>query len=476
MHRTRTIIITVIVTLAVVFGIAMVFRGKVVPSKETAAVRIEKVVRGELVEYVTAPGQVQPKKKVTISAKVSARITELPHKKGETVTAGDPNAQPPIPASVLVRLDSKDLESQLRSAEAAMAAQAAQVEVEKSRIAAQKATVLGNAATLKQAQQDLERKKGLFESKDISQSTFDLSQCKYDEMKAQYESGQHALKSAELNLVVMQHTLDAAAARVEQAKEALTYTMITSPMDGVVTRVNAEVGEVVIFGTMNNPGTVIMEVADLSKMLLMAQVDEIDIGKIKVGQEASVRVQAFNKQEFKGTVDSIALTNKTSQTGGKYFETEILLESAGEQLYSGLTADVDIEAQRHADVLKVPSQAVLGRPIDDLPQDIRDKLPDAEKSKTYVTVVFRYADGKAVITPVKTGASDLTHTIILSGLGEGESIVAGPYKILEGIKHDQKVRDERKTKTKEAADANKAAADANKTVADTNKANNGGKK
>jgi len=453
----------------------MVFRGKVDPSKEAAAVHIEKVQRGELVEYVTAPGQVQPKKKVTISAKVSARITELPHKKGETVTAGDPNANPPIPASVLVRLDSKDLESQLRSTEAAMAAQAAQVEVEKSRIAAQKATVLGNAATLKQAQQDLERKKGLFESKDISQSTFDLSQCKYDEMKAQYESGQHALKSAELNLVVMQHTLEAADARVEQAKEALTYTMITSPMDGVVTRVNAEVGEVVIFGTMNNPGTVIMEVADLSKMLLMTQVDEIDIGKIKVGQKASVRVQAFNKQEFKGTVDSIALTNKISQTGGKYFETEILLENTGVQLYSGLTADVDIEAQRHTDVLKVPSQAVLGRPIEDLPQDIRDKLLETEKSKTYIPVVYRYADGKTIITPVKTGASDLTHTIILSGLAEGDSIVTGPYKVLESVKHDQKLRDEREAKSKEAADANKAV-DANKTVVDTNKADNGGKK
>jgi len=474
-HRTRTIIITVIVTLAVVFGIAMVFRGKVDPSKEAAAVHIEKVQRGELFEYVTAPGQIQPKKKVTISAKVSARITELPHKKGETVTAGDPNANPPIPASVLVRLDSKDLESQLRSAEAAMAAQAAQVEVEKSRIAAQQATVLGNAATLKQAQQDLERKKGLFESKDISQSTFDLSQCKYDEVKAQYESGQYALKSAELNLVVMQHTLEAAEARVEQAREALTYTMITSPMDGVVTRVNAEVGEVVIFGTMNNPGTVIMEVADLSKMLLMTQVDEIDIGKIKLGQKASVRVQAFNKQEFKGTVDSIALTNKISQTGGKYFETEILLENTGVQLYSGLTADVDIEAERHTDVLKVPSQAVLGRPIDDLPQDIRDKLPETDKSKTYVTVVFRYAEGKAVLTPVKTGASDLTHTIILSGLAEGDSIVTGPYKVLESVKHDQKLRDEREAKSKEAADANKAV-DANKTVVDTNKADNGGKK
>ena len=186
-------------------------------------------------------------------------------------------------------------------------------------------------------------------------------------------------------------------------------------------------------------------------------------------------MQAFNKQEFKGTVDSIALTNKISQTGGKYFETEILLENTGVQLYSGLTADVDIEAERHTDVLKVPSQAVLGRPIEDLPQDIRDKLPEAEKSKTYVTVVFRYADGKAVLTPVKTGASDLTHTIILSGLAEGDSIVIGPYKVLESVKHDQKLRDEREAKSKEAADANKAV-DANKTIVDTNKTDNGGKK
>jgi HlyD family secretion protein len=441
--KSRIITITAVILALLVIG--GLIKSKVNPSKKADVVRIEQAKQGELVEFVSAPGEIEPKKKVEISAKVSARIIELPYKEGDVVTKGNPDATPPIPPSVLVRLDDEDLQSQLRSTQASKDALAAQVEVDKARIASQEAALLGLADSLEQAQKDLERKKGLIDTKDISQSAFDLAEVKADEYKAQYEAAKHTLEAAKLNLTVLNHNIEAADARIAQAKEALTYTTITSPIDGVLTLINAEVGEVVIFGTMNNPGTVILQVADLSKMLVVAQVDEADIGQLKVGQQAKVHVQAFPDIQFTGLVDTIALTHRLSQNMTKYFRTEILLDNDPNvaKLYSGLTADVDIQTIRHENILKVPSQAVLAREIDTLPLNIRENNPNVDLNKIHATVVYRYIDGKAVVTPVKIGPSDLTHTIITSGLTNEDKIVVGPYKVLDVLKHDRKLTDER---------------------------------
>jgi len=459
--KSRVIVITVVITLVVVFGVGLVFKAGSGKSNNATVVQIEEAKYGQLIEIVSAPGEIEPKTNVEISAKVSARIIKLPYDEGDVVTCGDPNANPPVSASVLVRLDSKDLESRLTSAEAGRAAQAAQKEVEKARINGQKAGLKGLEASLKQAQRDLERQKDLLTSKDISQTTFDQTKLKVDEFQSQYDSSMHQLESAELNLVVLQHNLEVADAGIAQAREALSHTTISSPIDGVVTRLNAEVGEMVMTGTMNNPGTVIIEVADLSTMLLVAQVDETDVGKIAVGQKATVYVQAFPDDEFEGVVDSIALTHSISSTATKYFRTEILLKGDVRKLYSGLTAHVDIETLEHANVITVPSQAVLGVAIDDLPLKVRDESPDVDKEKTYTPVVYRYTDGKAEVTPVKIGPSNLTHTVILSGINEGDKIVVGPYKVLENLKHDKIIKDERKSeKTSDSNDV-EAKSDAN---------------
>lgn len=440
--------IVVVVCLAVLLGGWIYVRMRIAHSHKPTVVRVEEVKRGELVEFVSAPGEIEPKTKVQISARVVARIVKLPYDEGDRVTCGDPNANPPVPASVLVCLDSKDLESQLRSAEANRAAQASQIEVEKARIAGQGATLTGLAASLDQAKRDLERQRGLLQSQDVSQATFDQTKLKVSELQSQYDSSRHALKAAELNLDVSQHNLDAADARIEQARDALNYTTITSPIDGVVTRLNAKVGELVMTGTMNNPGTVIMEVGDLSAMLVVAQVAEADVGKLEVGHKATVHVDAYPDTEFKGVVNSIALSNDVTYTRTKYYKTEILLDNAQQKLHSGMTAHVDIETRKHTDVLKVPSQAVLAREVDNLPLEIRDKSPEVDKAKTFATVVYRYVDGKAVVAPVKIGQGDLTHTIILSGIKEGEKIIVGPYKELDKLKHDQSVHDKREVEAK----------------------------
>jgi HlyD family secretion protein len=456
----------ILIIFAVIIGVVGAAAGFVVIKRAAAAkkatiVRVEAVQPGELLEFVSAPGDLEPKSRVEISAKVSGRVVALPFKAGERVTKGDPNANPPVPPSVLVRLDSKDLESQLLGAQARRAAQAAGMESEKALIASQKATLLGTGATFEQAKTQMERQKKLLETKDISQYEFDQAQLKLDEFQAQYNAAKLGLDSAELSLKVLEHNLEAADASIAQAQETLGYTTIVSPLDGVITRINAKVGEMVITGMMNNPGTKILEVGDLSQMLAVAQVDEADVGKLEVGQKAKVFIDAYPNHEFKGTVYTIALSTDLSRQGTKYYKTEILLES-DRRLHSGLTANVDIETRTYGGVLAVPSQAVMTREIDSLPIDIRDGSPYVDKSKTFATVVFRYIDRKAVITPVKIGESNLTHTVLDAGVNQGEKIIMGPYKELEKLKHDQVVKDEREAKAEENAKKGvKAAGDRN---------------
>jgi HlyD family secretion protein len=449
-RKLRILVIFVLIIAVVGAAGFYMVKKRLAAGQKPTIVRIEEAQPTELVEFVSAPAELEPKSHVEISAKVSGRVEVLPFKVGERVTRGDPNANPAIPPSVLVQLDSKDLESQLLGAQARRAAQAAGIESEKARIAGQKANLLGTSATFEQAKTQMERQKKLLATKDISQYEFDQAQLKLDELQAQYNAAKLGLDSAELNLKVLEHNLAAADAQIEQAKETLGYTTIVSPLNGVITRINAKVGEMVVTGMMNNPGTKILEVGDLSQMLAVAQVDEADVGKLEVGQKAKVFIDAYPNHEFKGTVYTIALSTDLSRQGTKYYKTEILLES-DQRLHSGLTANVDIETHKYSNVLAVPSQGVMTREIDSLPLEIRDNSPYVDKSKTFATVVFRYVNGKAVITPVKIGPSNLTHTILEAGVEKGEKVIMGPYKELEKLKHDQVIKDEREAKAEENA-------------------------
>ncbi len=448
----------VIIAVLVVGGLIQVgLKTKAKNSKTATSVRLEHPKLDTLTESISAPGEIEAQTNVEISAKVSARILALPFEEGDRVTKGDPNATPPIPASVLVRLDSRDLESRLRSAVANREAQAAQIKVETERVNGQCSSLAGLELQLKQRERDFARQTQLLETQDVSQSAYDEAKLTYEQLQTQVEAQNYSCTAARVNLEVLQHRLDAADAGIEQAKEALTHTTITAPIDGIITRLNAEVGEIVMTGTMNNAGTVILEVADLSRMLVVAQVGEADVGKLGTKQKAQVTVQAFPDDTFYGTLDTIALKHRMSNTGTKYYRTEILLNDDPNvaKLYTGLTAHVEIETLTHENALIVPSQAVLAHKIDDLPLEIR-KLPEVDKDKTVTTVVYRFADGKAKVTPVTLGSGNLTHRIITAGLSEEDRIVIGPYRVLDGLKNEQALKDEALEPSKDKGDPNDA--------------------
>lgn len=437
------IFIGIIVSLAVLLGVGFAVRGlakgafKFGGPDGPAKVRVETIKPATLTEIVSAPGRIEPKTKVSISARVVSRIAELPFDEGAEVTAGGPTTKP----SVLVRLDSKDLAARLRAVQARYEGKKADIEMTKARLASQESQIAASKADVLEAERDLNRQRMLYQSKDVSASVVEQAQSKYDGFVAQQAAAQHTLEADKASVSSMESGLKAAEAEVASAEEDLSYAVIESPIDGTVTIVNTEVGELVMTGTMNNPGTVLMEVADLRHMYLVARVDETSIAQVKIGQKARVRVQAYPDEVFEGVVETVALKETEEKDGSRFYKAEVLLTTNGRRILSGLNGDVEIQTQYHDNVLKIPSQAVLGRPVDALPVAMRNS-PEVNKGKTIATVVYRYIGGKAVVTPVTVGPSDITHTIIRSGLSASDPVIVGPYKVLEALAHDQAVQDE----------------------------------
>ncbi len=372
------------------------------PRPAPAEVRLEEAHRGRLVRSVNAPGSIEPRTKVQISAQVVARVTDLPFREGEFVRRGD----------VVVRLDARDLTASLESAQAQMRAEEAR---------------LGGAeAALVEAERDLARIRGLVESRDVAAAELDSAEALYRRALSQRDA--------------TRHNIDNARAVIARARKDVENAVIVAPFDGRIVRLNAEVGELVLVGTLNNAASVIMEIADLSVMLMKARLDEANVGPVREGQPARITINAFPGRAFSGRVERVGLKRLTDRDGTGYFEVEIVVDKGEDEvLRSGLTANVDIEVQTFEDVLRIPSQAVVERPWDELPTDAQSS-PWVDRVRRFTRVVFVERDGVARAVPVSVGASDLTHTIILGGLEEGQTIVTGPYRSLVDLKDGANIR------------------------------------
>ncbi|MCU0689209.1 MAG: efflux RND transporter periplasmic adaptor subunit, partial [Phycisphaerales bacterium] len=367
-------------------------------------VRMETVATGDLVRSISAPGAVEPRTKVQISAQVLAKILALPFREGETVRKGD----------VLVRLDGRDLAASLESAQASLRGQ--------------EANLKGAEADEIQARLELERVRSLF-PRDVTRSALESAEA-------------NALR-AESRVLSQRAAITQAQAAITRAQKDLENTTITSPIDGVIVKLNAEVGETVVVGTLNNASSVIMEVADLSDMLMRARVDEVNIAPVAPGQRARVMLAAFPTRELLGTVERVGLKQQLFRDGTSYFDVEIALgKPEGLRLGSGLTASAEIEVQTFTSIIKIPTQAVLDRRVDELPKDVADSpLVDRNKTVTRLVAVVD-SEGAVRFTPVRVGASDLTSTIITDGLKTGDKIVTGPFRALGELRHELKVVDE----------------------------------
>jgi len=325
-----------------------------------------------------------------------------------------------------------------------------ELDVQNAHLVGQKAQIQSSQAQLTDAERDLRRQKELLASQDVSQSVVDQAQTKVDELSAQFRAAESELVASTASLTVSRHRLVGAEAEIARAKENLSYTTISAPIDGIVTRVNAKVGELVVTGTMNNPGTTILEISDLSQMQVEAQIDESNIAAVHAGQKAKIHISAYPDETFDGVVKvvgvDVADTGNNRQGGGggnsqgRWYSAKIVVDTMGKQIPAGLSADVDIETQVHHDVIKVPTQAVMGRAVDELPESAKAK-PEVDKNKTLATVVFCIEGDHAALVPVTIGPSDMTHTVVTAGLKEGDRVITGPYKILPTLSDGAKVKE-----------------------------------
>jgi HlyD family secretion protein len=369
-------------------------------------VSTESPTRGEIIQTVTAPGKIEPIEEAEIASQIVGRVVAVNVKDGDHVKKGD----------VLVKLDQTDARAQLDSALA--------------KIERYKAAILQSTAEREKTQRDLNRYDSLA-GRGVATPT-------------EVADARSSLAKATAALIMSRQELADGEAQRRTSQQFLDRTEIRAPIDGVVAGLTVEVGEVVIAGTTNLPGTVMMTVGDLSRMRARADVDETDVPLVMPGQSARVYLQSDLTKPIPGTVDRVAPKGKKSDEVVS-FETLVNVGSGGQLLRSGMTATVEIEVRRAADALGVPVQAVVHRRRKDLPNseavrqwsDRHAKLP-GEKARDaearYVKLVFVLEAGVARARPVETGISDERRVEVLWGLKPEDRVITGPFRALDEMK------------------------------------------
>jgi HlyD family secretion protein len=246
------------------------------------------------------------------------------------------------------------------------------------------------------------------------------------------------------------HELTESFAIRRNSQQDLERTEIRAPIDGTVIDRDVEVGEIVIAGTTNLPGTVLMTIGDMNRMRVRADVDESDVALIRPGQPAQIFLQADQNDPVPGVVDLIAPKGKKFNEVVS-FETLINVAGKDHALLPEMTATVEIEVKRADDVWSVPVQAVSHRRLKELPNTplfrdwvARQPKTPAEKGKDesvrYVTIVFVMVNGEARARPVKTGISDQERIEILEGIGPEDDVIVGPFRVLDEMEEGQPVK------------------------------------
>lgn len=381
-------------------------------------VRTETVERRDLTSVVTASGIIQPKRKVEISADLSGRVIALAVEEGQWVEQGD----------LLLRIDPTSYQAAVRRAEA-MVAQA-QAQASQAR------------ANLLQARNAARRAEQLAQGDQLI-SGQELEQARTAEQvaEAQDEAARFAVSQAQASL--------------SEAQEMLRKTTILAPMSGRVTRLNIEEGETAIVGTMNNPGSLLLTVSDLSVMEASVKVDETDVPHITHGDSAVVRIDAFPGRTFAGRVTRIANSAIQSpaaaaQTGGQTqavdFEVVITLADPPEGLRPDLSATAEIVTAQRAGVVAVPIIAVTVRDPDGKKFAAEEEGPPASATsaaraaEAEVEGVFLVREGKAEFVPVRVGIAGERYFEVEEGLQGGETVIAGPYSVIRDLEDGDAVR------------------------------------
>ena len=389
-------------------------------------VEVARPEQRDIIRTVQAPGEVESFAEVDIASEVVGKILEMPVEEGDRVDAGD----------LLCRLDDALYRAQVLSGEA--------------NVAKLKAMITQADADLERAERDWSQQQRLRETNATSEMEL-----------ANYRA---VLIGARAACEMRKQELIEAEAGLQSAKEALAKTVIRSPIAGVVAQRFAKRGEVVITGTMNNPGTRVMVISDLSRMQVRCRVDEADAPLVAAEQPARIYLQSDTRRNVPGSVLRVG-TKGTKPLGRDVvtFETLVLLTAEDSRVKPGMTANVEIEVARRDNALTIPIQAVVYRKRRDVPAEL---LKQADEQQTpqgtgarqtlaeYIRLAFCVVDGKAQPHLVQIGINDATGVEVLSGVTLDHTVVTGPYRSLDQLKDGSRL----KVQQKPAASTQPAAA------------------
>jgi HlyD family secretion protein len=411
--------------------VALIAVGVLRSSKGKAqAVQFANVRQEDITSRVRAPGKIEPRTQVKISADIMGKIVRLLVKEGDKVRQGQ----------LMLQLDDTQYRAQANQARAALSSARARLKDAES--------------LLRVGESNFARQRALWDQKVLSQAEWDQANSAIETARATQSAAREEVTRSE--------------AALAGAQDNLSKTRFVAPFDGVVSALDVEQGEIVITGTMNNAGTQIMVVSDLSRMLVRADVDETDVVEMKLGQKAKITVDALPDTSFAGTVVEIGNTAKRSivstSEGQTNFEVKVVFDSQVPQVRPGMTADVEIETATHSKTQGVPIQAVVVRTERELeragksgkagkgaraqkPQPKKDFALAADEDTVgrkdkEIAGVFLVKNGVASFVPVRTGIASETDIEVFGDLKPGDLVVAGPYKALRELKPSAKVKQE----------------------------------
>ncbi|MEW5984446.1 MAG: efflux RND transporter periplasmic adaptor subunit [Acidobacteriota bacterium] len=430
----------ILIGVAIVVVLGGIVAANLYFKRETGVeVQVEKIEKRNLEAIVSASGRIQPKQSVNISANTMGRVTKLAVEEGARVTAGQ----------FLLEIDPRSARSSVERGEAGLNAQ---------RTAVEQAKVQLDSATLQLAlaQDSFKRQQSLWKDQLTTKEALDRAE---NELKLR----QRDVQVRESEIAVQQQRIRQSIADLNNARYNLSQVTIDSPINGIVTRRNIEEGETVVIGTMNNAGTVLLTIADMSVIEAELEVDETDVPSLALGQKAKVTIDALPDKTFPGVITEIGnspiqATGAAAASGGATnFKVVVTVEGEVPDVRPGFTCTADITTATREKVVSVPIQAATVRelvfdekgnvvrpPANEKQAKRRPGLQAAElrpgQTKKETEGVFVVKDGKAVFMPLKTGIAGEKYFEVLSGLDEGAQVITGPFNSVRDMKDGDPVK------------------------------------
>jgi HlyD family secretion protein len=434
------------VAVLVVLG-GIVFANLYFKRETGVEVQVEKIEKRDLEAIVSASGKIQPKRSVNISANTMGRVTKLSVEEGDRVASGQ----------FLLQIDPRSARSSVERGEAGLNAQRTAVEQARMQLESAK-------TQLTLAQDTLKRQQDLWKDQLTTKENLDRAE---NDVKVR----QREVQVREAEISVQGQRIRQSVADLDNAKYNLSQVTIESPIEGIVTRRNIEEGEKVVIGTMNNAGTVLLTIADMSIIEAELEVDETDVPNLRTGQKAKVTIDALPDKTFPGTITEIGNSpiqsvGAAASGGATNFKVVVTIEGEVPDVRPGFTCTADITTATREKAVAVPIQAATVRELvfDDKGNVVRPPAEEQKakrrpgvqaaelkpgQTKKEAEGVFTAKDGKAVFVPLKTGIAGEKYFEVLSGLQEGDQVITGPFNSVRDMKDGDPVKVQDKDKAQE---------------------------